>query len=595
MHTLVSSQYLLLDDFTYTPYGLLDETHIRFFTQKSISSFLADINLEIVKNKFTYLNKKGFQPTDPYTILDPKIKKVIFEDYQSYVLQYVMEVKKSKLEADKIVLINSQKLTITDKNAPQELSEIRSEDLRLVESEMYRDEKDKDALLKHKEHEIYLMKSSKFWKLRESYVRLRTLLKNPLRLATKITRHNKKVEPSVASVDEAIGVDEGREGYLENIINYNKNGSKEFIKIANKPLNKNVNTKLIAFYLPQFHPIDINDIAYGRGFTEWNNVASAIPQFTGHYQPQLPYDVGFYDLRNIDVMRRQVELAKLYGVYGFCFHYYWFSGQKLLETPILNWLKNKDLDLPFCLCWANENWTKKWDAGDSGLLVKQELNPEDDTKFMKDIMPYLEDARYITMHGKPVLIVYRPHLFEKQRVKKLFSNFRRYAEAKGLKGLYIIGAKTHNFNDSPSDWGLDAIVEFPPHGLAGKAPIKQIVGYKNPNFKGTVYDMEAYVKGKKYKNNVDHTLYNTVFTSWDNTARKAYSSASVFDLKPSIYKEWLTGVIENTKERNLRDEQYIFINAWNEWAEGAHLEPDAKYGYAYLESTRRALEESSHE
>ena len=571
-HASIKSN-LLLNDFTYTPYGLLDETHVRFFTQKSIAPFLADIGLVVVNNKFTYQDKIGCQPTNPYSDLPTAIKKQIFEDLQSYVLQFVMEVKKSGINRIKNIESNTKKLSINEENAPQELLKMRAEDLNGLELEV-------NDKVEEKEREILWMKSSKFWKLYELYHKVKTVgdsLRNP-------QKDNSMIQTKARSSEN---------DFVNNILENNFVPSKDYVEIAKQEYIGDLSLKLIAFYLPQFHPIDVNDRYYGKGFTEWTNVAKAIPQFTGHYQPQIPIDVGFYDLRNIDTMRRQVELAKMYGIYGFCFHYYWFSGKRLLEKPILNWLKNKDIDFPFCLCWANENWAKMWDGGNFEPLVKQELKTDDDKLFMKDILPFFKDGRYIKIDNKPVLVIYRPHLFEKKRAKRLFESFKKIAQENGFPGLYLITANSHGFRDNPRDWGLDAVVEFPPHGLAGLVPTKEEKGFVNPNFKGTVYDMKPYVEEERYNYDTEYPLFKTVFPSWDNTARKAYTGAHVFGMDPDLYKKWLTGVIKITKKRNPASKQFIFINSWNEWAEGAHLEPDDKYGYAYLQSTREALEKIS--
>jgi hypothetical protein len=186
-----------------------------------------------------------------------------------------------------------------------------------------------------------------------------------------------------------------------------------------------VDIKLIAFYLPQFHAFPLNDDWYGKGFTEWTNVTKAIPQYTGHYQPQLPIDMGYYDLNDMSVMRRQVELAKMYGIHAFCFHYYWFSGTRLMEKPIFNWLEHQDMDFPFCLNWANENWSKLWDGGNREVRYKQELLPGDDEKFFEDILPFLRDRRYITLRGKPLLLIYRPHLFPQERFLQFVQTVRK--------------------------------------------------------------------------------------------------------------------------------------------------------------------------
>ena len=346
--------------------------------------------------------------------------------------------------------------------------------------------------------------------------------------------------------------------------------------------------KLIAFSLPQYHPLKENNEWHGRGFTEWTNVTKAVPQFLGHHQPQLPIDVGFYDLTHPDVMCRQVELARQYGLYGFCFHYYWFSGGKrLLETPIFNWLHHKDLDFPFCLCWANENWSKLWDGGNREVLMRQECNAEDAEGFMDDILPFLKDSRYITIEGKPLLIIYRPNLFTKDNWLKFSQTIREKAMVSGLSGLYLTMVGIDYFSDKPSDWGFDALVEFPPMRITHLREYVKNNNPINPEFKGYVYSMEnAINSGRIYENDTtDVPVFRGIFPRWDNTARKAYSNASVYLQSPELYQRWLTGLIEWEKKHNEVDKQFIFINAWNEWAEGAHLEPDSRYGYAYLQAT----------
>lgn len=354
----------------------------------------------------------------------------------------------------------------------------------------------------------------------------------------------------------------------------------------------NSNEKLIAFYLPQFHTFKENDEWHGKGFSEWTNVTKAIPQFTGHNQPQLPIDVGFYDLSTDKVMYRQIELAKNYGIYGFCFHYYWFSGKRLMEKPIFNYLNNKELDLPFCLCFANENWSKNWDGGDKEVLIEQKFLEDDPKQFAQDIMPFFADERYIKINNKPILVVYKPQLFEKEILKNFVYELNKKAKENGLDGVYLIMAKTQDIETNPEEFFMDAVVEFPPHIIDRYA--KQVIKktYLNPSFNGRIFDMEGFIKKQEYLYETDYKLYKTVFPSWDNTARKAYTGASVFEISPELYKKWLIDCINWTKENNKKDEQFIFINAWNEWAEGAHLEPDQKYGYAYLQATKEVLEEN---
>jgi len=368
--------------------------------------------------------------------------------------------------------------------------------------------------------------------------------------------------------------------------------SQDFVPIAQEQADfQGIQTKLIAFYLPQFHAFPLNDEWYGKGFTEWTNVTKAIPHYTGHYQPQLPIDMGYYDLNDINVMRRQVELAKLYGIHGFCFHYYWFSGTRLMDMPLFKWLEDVEIDFPFCLNWANENWSKLWDGGNQEVRYKQDLQHGDDEKFFEDILPFFNDRRYIKVKGKPVLIIYRPHLFDKKRCRAFVDRQRELAKAHGFEGLFIISVNSHGFQDDPNSWGLDAMLEFPPHGMLEQGlQSKQMNMYVNKNFIGRVWDGGEFIKNKKYLYDVNYKLFKGVCPSWDNTPRKAYTNGSVIDsISPDLYKDWLADCIEFTRKYHASEEQFVFINAWNEWAEGAHLEPDARYGYAYLQATKDAL------
>ena len=354
---------------------------------------------------------------------------------------------------------------------------------------------------------------------------------------------------------------------------------------------KSDDVKLIAVYLPQFHQIPENDKWWGEGFTEWTNVKKAIPQFKGHYQPHIPGELGYYNLTNKEVMKRQIELAKQYGIYGFCFHHYWFAGKRLLEKPVNMLIENKDLDIPFCLCWANENWTRRWDGLDNEVLIAQKHSPEDDINFIEDISKYFNDTRYIKIDEKPVLIVYRIELFPNP--EDTIVRWRKWMEDHGYKGIYLIGAQGFACKN-PTKYGLDAAVEFPPNGMHKYNYISSQVSFKNPNFKGNIVDYSYYVNNKLYlkEDKEKYNLFKTIIPSWDNTHRRGNKSTIFYNSSPELYKQWLKDIIIYTKTKKNKDEQFVFINAWNEWGEGAYLEPDVKYGYSYLNSTKEAILET---
>lgn len=380
--------------------------------------------------------------------------------------------------------------------------------------------------------------------------------------------------------------------YISDLTYYANNRSPEFVDYEEEfRVNlKEDDVKLIAFYLPQFHPIPENDEWWGKGFTEWTNVTKAIPKFLGHYQPHLPIDLGFYDLRLIDTQKRQIELAKKYGIFGFCFHYYWFNGKRLLEKPLNMFLEHHELDLPFCICWANENWTRRWDGMDNDILISQEYSQEDDLEIIKDLTHYFKDERYIKIEGKILLIVYKPQLLPNP--KKTFELWREYCKKEKIGELFIIGAKRHDF-DHPKKYGMDGAVEFPPN-TPHPTQIKEDIHFLEKGSHPTVYDLEEFVKSKSYIEEDDYFKFKSVVPSWDNTPRRG-NDGQVYVGNPSIYKEWLSDVIKYTKENIGKERQFVFINAWNEWAEGAHLEPDQRFGYGYLKASANAIIESRKE
>ena len=344
--------------------------------------------------------------------------------------------------------------------------------------------------------------------------------------------------------------------------------------------------RVLAFYLPQFHPIPENDAWWGTGFTEWSNVRSAEPQFKDHYQPHVPDDfLGYYDLRDTAVMRKQIELAKQYGIEGFCFYTYWFSGHRLLETPVDNYLADTTLDLPFCICWANENWTRRWDGHDQDILIAQDNSAEDDIAFIEQMSKYLRDPRYICVKDKPLLIVYRPNLFP--AMKETAQRWRTWCRENGLGEIYIAYVQSFETRD-PADYGLDAAIEFPP-SKSSPPDITKKTPARSPDFLGRIYDWRVFLQRSENYESPTYTLFRGATPSWDNTARKKNKGKVFHNSCPKLFEKWLTNALVDTLQHHPHpDEQLVFINAWNEWAEGAHLEPDQRYGYAWLAALRQA-------
>lgn len=351
--------------------------------------------------------------------------------------------------------------------------------------------------------------------------------------------------------------------------------------------------KIIAYYLPQMHPTPDNDRWWGKGITEWNNVSKAVPQYLGHYQPRLPGELGYYDLRIKDNIVRQTELARMYGIYAFCWYYYWFDGKRLLDLPLNLYRDNPDIDFPFCLCWANEDWTKSFSGSSREVLVKQSRDKKSYVKFIHGITPYLEDKRYITINGKKLLIIYKPmDIPESQEVTDYW---REYCKNKGIGELYLVGCWTSDLGKYSVLPGFDAMAEFQPGSILNYCKKKNDqIQFINEHYFGAVYGYDEIIHQKVYARNFNKgKLYNAIMPMWDNTPRRNNRGSMIFDASsPDLYKIWLKEIIQNNHSRNDLDDDLIFVNAWNEWGEGAYLEPDRRYGYAYLQATLDAILES---
>ena len=350
--------------------------------------------------------------------------------------------------------------------------------------------------------------------------------------------------------------------------------------------NYKTKIKAIALYLPQFHSIKENDEWWGKGFTEWSNVKKSKPIFKGHHQPREPGDktnyLGYYKLTNSNVIKKQVELAKSHGIYGFGFYYYWFSGKTLLEKPLYIYLNNKDIKFPFLLIWANENWTKKWDGKDKDILIMQEYNEKDPENFVQDIKKYLMDTRYIRIINKPVLGLYEPS--KVPNLKETISIWRKKAEEIKIGELFILVCLNANSTIAINNAELfDAAYDFPPRTGLGEHSVK---------FKNTFIYSELIYKNLNFRINNTVTKNFPVFRGsmieWDNCPRTKpcyifdYYSPEQFYIINKIIVDW-------TKRHYNNEFKFIFINAWNEWGEGSYLEPDEKYGYASINSLSKAL------
>ncbi len=341
---------------------------------------------------------------------------------------------------------------------------------------------------------------------------------------------------------------------------------------------------LVAFYLPQFHTIPENDEWWGKGFTEWRNVTRALPQFEGHYQPKLPGDLGFYDLRNVEVMHEQARLAREYGISAFCFYFYWFGGKTLLETPLRNWLNDKTIDLKFCLCWANEKWTRTWDGRGEEILIDQQHSPEDDIAFIEYVAEYMRDPRYLRVDGKPVLLIYRPALFPD--IKTTAVRWRRWCDENSLGDIHLAYVQSFDALD-PRTIMFDAAVQFPPL-LSNAKSLSTGAALINPEHTGEILDWRDMAHAAtRLASKTLYPFYTCINPGWDNEARRSGSGRCFLGASPDRYGKWLAGAISLNLASGT--DKPIFINAWNEWAEGAVLEPDGIHGYAYLDTTRRSL------
>lgn len=346
--------------------------------------------------------------------------------------------------------------------------------------------------------------------------------------------------------------------------------------------------RLITFYLPQYYPVPDNDKFWGKGFTEWTNTAKARRRFPGHYQPHVPADLGFYDLRVAETRQAQADLARQYGIEGFCYYHYWFgNGKRVLERPFAEVLASGEPDFPFCLCWANETWSGVWHGAENRVLIEQTYpGAEDDQRHFDSLVPAFNDRRYMKVDGKPIFVVYRP--FKITDTKATIARWREMAARAGLPGIYFVGVCSAD-QPNPEDFGFDASI------YNANAPLRAWGSWKNPVklFKHAAYrrlgvpTIHDYEKSIKYflPDALPATRYPSVINGWDNTPRSGVRGLVLTGATPQLYGKALKKAFDLTRNRAQgADARLVFLKSWNEWAEGNHLEPDLRDGHQYLEA-----------
>ena len=354
---------------------------------------------------------------------------------------------------------------------------------------------------------------------------------------------------------------------------------------------KNQSVKVLSYYLPQFHPIPENDDWHGKGFTEWNKVRTANPLFAGHYQQHIPHkDIGYYLLDSSDTLSMQANLMKRSGVYGQIFYHYWFNGKLILEEPAQLLLQHADIAMPFCFCWANENWTRRWDGNENDILLGQNYSTEDATAFIQYLIPFFRDSRYIKVEDRPVLFIYRPSSIPDANL--YLNAWKQECHKNGLPAPYVVAVLTRGAVN-PIDFGMDAGVERVLNDWTEGA-VKNIKDDLDAYYpiNGSVLDYNQVAEFYMSQNESKlFTYFRSVVPIWDNTARYGSDAFLLHGSTPEKFQEWMERLIDYSESTLPEDRQFIVVNAWNEWAEGAHLEPDTRYGYAYLNSIGRALAE----
>ena len=377
--------------------------------------------------------------------------------------------------------------------------------------------------------------------------------------------------------------------------------------------------RIIAYYLPQFHPIPENDKYWGKGFTEWTNVAKAKPLFKGHYQPRIPADLGFYDLRLPEVREQQAQMAREAGIEGFCYWHYWFgNGKRLLQRPFNEVLQSGKPDFPFCLAWANHSWkTSTWENGGKDRMIVEQryLGEEDYTMHFQEVLPAFRDKRYITIEGKPLFAIFDPYNF--RDVSNFIKTWQRLAKENGLKGIYFIAMSNSTstlqrnadgtlkrvapnlqsservYNDL-LNLGFDGINSF------GKSRAEMLyMGKYMRIVKKLLHQYLPFLPTHciNYEKITQHffapednwqNVYPSIFPQWDRTPRAGNSEGVYINATPTNFKKHIQDALNIIKYKDV-EHQILFLRSWNEWGEGNYVEPDLKYGHAFLDAIKETI------
>ena len=361
----------------------------------------------------------------------------------------------------------------------------------------------------------------------------------------------------------------------------------DFEEIQPLPRGARRQAKLLAYYLPQFHAVEENDTWWGRGFTEWTAISRGMPRFAGHYQPRIPRDLGHYDLADPATMRRQIAMARDAGVFGFVHYFYWFNGRRLLDRPTEAMISDPSMDFPFCLMWANENWTRRWDGSDQEVLISQDYREQDDDALLACFARHFADPRYIRLSGRPLLMVYRAGLIP--HTPDTIARWREmFRDRHGEDPIFVMAQSFDNID--PVEYGFDGAIEFPPHKLT-KGLRTRNAEHRcfDPKARGQIYAYDDVVAASLAEPAPAYPLIKTAMPSWDNDARREGMGMALIGSTPAKYQAWLTELVDRSAEQDFHGERIVCVNAWNEWAEGAYLEPDVYFGGAYLNATGRAV------